>query len=211
MFGKKEEEIKLTTLIGEGARLGGDFYALGSARIDGFIGGNVSVEGTLIVGVSGKISGDVTADAVIIGGEVEGNIIAPKKAELTNTAKVMGDIRTAVIVIDEHAVFQGKCSMDPAEPDKKAAALAEKAANASKSSAKAALDEALKEAAPAPKVEGEPQIVSGESTQTEEAVKEVGKDTAQEEKISTESTQYENGSEQTAENIQDKKQEEESE
>ncbi len=153
MFGKKEEEIKLTTLIGEGAEVEGNFSALGSARIDGHIGGNVSVEGTLIVGVSGRISGDVNADAVIVGGEVAGNIIAPKKAELTNTAKVLGDIQTAVIVIDEHAVFQGKCSMDPAEPDKKAAALAEKAANASKNSAKAAMDEVLKDAAPMSKVE----------------------------------------------------------
>ncbi|MBR1853448.1 MAG: polymer-forming cytoskeletal protein [Lachnospiraceae bacterium] len=150
MFGKKEEEIKLTTLIGEGAKLDGDFSALGSARIDGIIGGDVEVEGTLILGVSGKINGNVKADAAIIGGEVQGNIVAPKKAELTNTAKVMGDIQTAVIVIDEHAVFQGKCSMEQGEPDDKTQALAEKSANASKKSAQNALDEAMKEVLPLP-------------------------------------------------------------
>lgn len=163
MFGKKEEEIKITTLVGEGAELDGDFSARGSARIDGYIGGNVTVEGTLIIGVSGRISGDVTADAVIVGGEVQGNIIAPKKAELANTAKVLGDIKTAVIVIDEHAVFQGKCSMDPADPDKKTAALAEKAANISKNTAKTALDEALKDVTPVPKTEAATQIMAAET------------------------------------------------
>ena len=114
MFGKKEEEVKITTLIGEGAQLTGGFTAPGSARVDGHIGGDVAVEGTLIVGITGKITGNVTAEAVLIGGEVQGNIEAPQKAELTGTAKVMGDIKTAVIVIDENAVFHGKCDMEQA-------------------------------------------------------------------------------------------------
>ena len=111
MFGKKEEEIKLTTLIGEDAKLVGNFSVLGSARIDGYIEGNASAAGMLIIGVNGKICGGISAETVIVGGEVQGNIIATKRAELTNTAKVVGDIQTEVIVIDEHAVFQGKCNM----------------------------------------------------------------------------------------------------
>lgn len=116
MFGKKEEDLKLTTLIGEGAKLDGNFSVPGSTRIDGQIDGNVSVEGTLIVGVSGKINGDVSTETLILGGEVQGNISASKRAELTNTAKVMGDIQTAVIVIDENAVFQGKCNVGSENP-----------------------------------------------------------------------------------------------
>lgn len=121
MFWKKEQEVKITTLIGEGAELDGGFRAPGSARVDGHVNGSVSVTGTLIVGTTGRINGDVTADAVLIGGEVSGNIKAPQKAELTGTAKVIGDIATAVIVVDENAVFQGKCDMNRAEADEKPA------------------------------------------------------------------------------------------
>lgn len=155
MFGKKEEEIKITTLIGEGSTLGGNFSAMGSARIDGRVDGNVTVEGTLIVGATGSIYGNVKADAVIIGGDVEGNVIAPTKAELTGTGRVQGDISTAVIVIDENAVFQGKCNMNQSESDEKQQAMAVKAVNASKKSAKAALEEALREVHEAEKREAE--------------------------------------------------------
>ncbi len=109
----------MSTLIGAGAELTGDFTLDGSARIDGKIGGNVTVTGNLILGAGSIVTGDVQAASVLIGGEVTGNITAPEKAELTASAKVLGDIATKVIVIDEHAVFQGKIDMNQTVPDRK--------------------------------------------------------------------------------------------
>ena len=117
MFGKKADEIKLTTLIGEGAKLDGDFCVQGSARIDGLIEGNVEVQGILILGVNGKITGNVKADEVIIGGEVCGNILAAKNAELTETAKVSGNIQAESTEIDEQAEFPGKCNTESMQTD----------------------------------------------------------------------------------------------
>ena len=74
-----------------------------------------------------------------------GNITAPEKAELTASAKVLGDIATKVIVIDEHAVFQGKIDMNQTVPDRKGKARTAKAVRAGRKSAKAAIAEALKE------------------------------------------------------------------
>lgn len=145
MFGKKNEQIKLGTLIGESTELGGNLSAKGSARVDGHVEGDVTVEGTLIVGASGRISGNVSAEAVLIGGEVLGNVSAPKKAELTASAKVLGDIATAVIVIDEHAVFQGRVDMNQEVPNKKAAAAKKPAPRPGRKSAKAIMEEALRE------------------------------------------------------------------
>lgn len=143
----RQKEVKITTLIGKGAELKGDFTVEGSARIDGRVQGNVTISGSLVVGSGASILGDVSADSVLIGGEVLGNITAPKKAEITATAKVMGDVSTSVIVIDEHAVFQGKCDMNQAEPEKKRNGLEVKKTRTGKRSAKAALVEALKEVA----------------------------------------------------------------
>ena len=146
MLGKKNKEIKISTLLGRGTELKGDFSAKGSARIDGKIEGNVTVAGSLIVGAGASITGDITAKEILIGGEVIGNIDAPEKAELTATAKVLGDITTQVIVIDENAVFQGKCDMNQAVPNKKTRSNTAKAVRAGRKSAKAAIAEALKEA-----------------------------------------------------------------
>ena len=145
MLGKKSTDTKINTLIGAGAELNGDFTLDGSARIDGKIGGNVTVTGSLILGAGSVVTGEVQAASVLIGGEVTGNITAPEKAELTAAAKVLGDIATKVIVIDEHAIFQGKIDMNQTVPDKKGKAKAAKATRAGRKSAKAAIAEALKE------------------------------------------------------------------
>ena len=78
MLGKKNADTKMSTLIGAGAELTGDFTLDGSARIDGKIGGNVTVTGNLILGAGSIVTGDVQAASVLIGGEVTGNITAPE-------------------------------------------------------------------------------------------------------------------------------------
>lgn len=138
------KEIKITTIIGKGAECNGDFSAQGSARIDGCVNGSVTVAGTLIVGTEGCVNGDISAQNVIVGGEVVGNINTPEKAELTATARVLGDITTSVIVIDENAVFQGKCDMNQEVPGKRQRPNP-RALRAGKKSAKAAIAEALRE------------------------------------------------------------------
>lgn len=139
----KKAETKISTIIGKGAVLDGDFTAEGSVRMDGTVEGNVTVTGQLLVGATGKIHGNIDAQAVVIGGEVTGSVKAPERAELTSTARVIGDIRTGVIVIDEKAIFQGKCDMNQEEAKPKKRPVRE--SRAGKKSAKDALKEALKE------------------------------------------------------------------
>ena len=145
MLKAKEKQVQINTLIGKGCELTGDFFVQGSARIDGKINGNVKATGTLIVGSTGNISGTVDAKTVVIGGEVLGDVIAPDKTELTATAKVLGDIATKVIVIDENAVFQGKCDMNQTAPDKKTKSKIMRTTRTGRKTAKAAIAEALKE------------------------------------------------------------------
>lgn len=150
---RKNAEVKIGTLLGKGTEVQGNFISQSSARIDGTVNGSVEVTGNLLIGTGGTVNGNVTADTVLVGGEVTGNISAPEKVELTATAKVLGDISTKVIVIDENAVFQGKVDMNQTAPDKKGRLNSVKAARAGKKSAKAALAEALKEVAEAEQAE----------------------------------------------------------
>lgn len=143
MTGKKESTV-ITTILGKGSLVNGDFIVKQSARIDGEVQGDVNVAGTLIVGAGARIDGNIEADTAIIGGDVVGNIQAPSKVELTVTAKVMGDITTNVIVIDENAIFQGRCNMNQDAPRRKNPAV-KKAVKEGRRSAKAALQEALRE------------------------------------------------------------------
>ena len=107
----KNQILNISTLLGKGSVVNGDFAAPGSARIDGKITGNVNVEGTLVIGTSGIIKGNVKCSGIIVGGDIEGNVIAPERAELASTSRIIGDIHTGNIIIDEKALFQGKIIM----------------------------------------------------------------------------------------------------
>ena len=143
MTGKKDSTV-ITTILGKGCVVTGDFTVDQSARIDGEIQGDVYVSGTLIMGAGARIDGNIEAGEAIIGGDVVGNILAQNKVELTVTAKVIGDITTNVIVIDENAIFQGRCDMNQDAPRRKNPAV-KKAVKDGKRTAKAALQEALRE------------------------------------------------------------------
>lgn len=143
---KKGETTEIKTILGKGCVVGGDFSCETGARIDGTVEGNVKVVGQLIVGESGVIRGDVECTAMVLGGIIVGDVLAPERAELIATAKLMGDLKTAAIVIDEKAIFQGKCDMYQEEPEGAAKAKKRRGpAKTAKRSAKAALVEALAE------------------------------------------------------------------
>lgn len=159
----KKANAKIGTIIGKGAVIGGDFTAEKSVRMDGVIEGNVKVTGEIVIGATGRVNGNVEAAAAIIGGEVYGNVTAPERVELTPTARLIGNIKTGLVVIDEKAVFQGGCDMnqDPASGAKAKKRIARET-RAGKKSAKDALQEALREVraenADAEELDFEPEI-----------------------------------------------------
>lgn len=140
----KKSETVITTIIGKDSVVEGDFRAAGSVRLDGTVEGNVEVTGNLIIGETGKIHGNLEATSVIIGGEITGNVNTSLRTELTSTARLIGDIKTTLIVIDEKAIFQGRCDMN--QDDVKAKRRPARESRAGKKSAKEAIREALREA-----------------------------------------------------------------
>ncbi len=69
-----------------------------------------------------------------IAGEINGNLAAPQgKVEISDTGKVIGDITCKGIIIDENAVFHGKCEMT--NLDKNSAAIAKERMVAEKEAA----------------------------------------------------------------------------
>ena len=102
----------ITSFIAAGAIVDGPFSAKESTRIDGTINGNVSVNGSLIVGPEAKIVGAVSATNLFLAGEIQGNVSAGTgKVEISDTGKLIGDLTAKTLVIDENAIFQGQCNM----------------------------------------------------------------------------------------------------
>lgn len=114
MFGKSKDEVKIETIIGEETLLQGTIKAKSGVRIDGkFEGGDIEGH-TVIVGTSGVVSGDISAQKVIIGGKVTGNITT-HLLEIQRHAQVYGDVHTSILTISEGAIYEGHCVMSVPE------------------------------------------------------------------------------------------------
>lgn len=99
------------TLIGSEAYFQGTLTAKGSLRIDGRLEGSIVDAQSVVIGESGKVNGDLSAESVTVSGEVKGNITAGQSLELLAKSSVQGDVRTPKILIEETAVFDGHCAM----------------------------------------------------------------------------------------------------
>lgn len=100
------------TFLGKGSHFKGVVSFEGTIRIDGRLEGEIHTKGTLVVGEHAVIEGDVSADVVMSGGRITGNIIAKEKVQLLSTGVVMGTIKTPLLTIEEGVRFMGNCEAE---------------------------------------------------------------------------------------------------
>lgn len=101
------------SILGEGMVIDGRLKVSGSALIHGVVTGNIEADPNselVVIGVgeTGRVMGDITATQVMIGGVVEGNVLANARLEVMSTATIQGDIHYGALVIDEGAQVIGK-------------------------------------------------------------------------------------------------------
>lgn len=120
MFSKKNVTAQLdapNTVIGRGvlleaARLTGKE----SVRIDGMFRGNIDIDGSLVIGDTGGVTGDIRAKCVVVAGRVNGNIACDTMLHFASTAKVQGDIVTQSLIVDEGSQVFGNYSVGEQPP-----------------------------------------------------------------------------------------------
>jgi cytoskeletal protein CcmA (bactofilin family) len=99
------------TFIGAGALFEGTLHLQGDFRIDSEFRGELTTEGTIVVGPSGSVVGDLRAREVEVFGAVVGDIHARRQLVLRAGARLHGNIETACLEIERHAFFKGGTSM----------------------------------------------------------------------------------------------------
>jgi cytoskeletal protein CcmA (bactofilin family) len=107
----KKSEKGFFTMIGEGACFEGTVNVPHGIRIDGTFKGKIEASEMLTIGNTGVVEADVKAKSIIIGGKVSGNIVGAERVELESRASLTGDLQTRDLVINEGALFHGKCLM----------------------------------------------------------------------------------------------------
>jgi cytoskeletal protein CcmA (bactofilin family) len=117
----------------------GQIFSREDLTIDGEVEGSVELhEHRLTVGPHGKLQAGVKAREIVVLGSVHGNVEASDKIDIRKDARLVGDIKTARIVIEDGAYFKGSIDIARPETTKPAAAPAPKPVVSTSSSSSAA-------------------------------------------------------------------------
>jgi cytoskeletal protein CcmA (bactofilin family) len=101
-----------TVNIGKSVVIKGELNGSEDLTIEGTVEGKIELrQNVLTIGPNGKIKAQLFAKAVIILGEVTGNVTATEKVDIRDNGSVDGDIAAPRVAIAEGAHFRGSIDM----------------------------------------------------------------------------------------------------
>jgi len=104
-------------VLGKSVIVKGQIYGREDLTIDGEVEGTVELqEHRLTIGPNGKVMATIKAREVVVLGTVHGNVETRDKIQIRKDAKLVGDIRTARIEIEDGAYFKGNIDIVRTEP-----------------------------------------------------------------------------------------------
>ena len=103
----------LRSFLGEGTAITGEVKFTEIMRVDSEVNGTITSEnGSLLVMEKGRVKATVQAGTIEVSGIIEGTVTARNGVKIHPTGKVYGDIYTPSLIIENGAVFDGKCHMN---------------------------------------------------------------------------------------------------
>ena len=89
----------------------GDVSVKGDLLVYGTIHGDVKSSGDIITAKHSVINGNMESQNASISGKIKGNLTIKSKITLKKNAHLEGDLKAAIITLEEGAKFDGMCSM----------------------------------------------------------------------------------------------------
>jgi len=105
----RSEETNST--IGLSSYFEGRFAVKGAIRIDGKFEGDALVVDKVFIGPKGRVKTNVKASSVVVEGILIGNIQATNRVLLLPTSRILGDIQTPELIIQNGTILKGRCTI----------------------------------------------------------------------------------------------------
>ena len=105
------EGATLNGFLDKGSHLKGELSFEETFRIDGKFEGKIPSGSELILGDSAEVDAEIHVERLSINGSLKGTVRASERIEIHPRARVMADLQTPVLRIEEGAFFQGSCDM----------------------------------------------------------------------------------------------------
>ena len=79
--------------------------------IRGKVSGEISASGFLVIDEDAVVNANISAQRVLIRGQVKGDVTAVEKVEVTLTGKLAGNVTAPEIFMETGCIFNGRCTM----------------------------------------------------------------------------------------------------
>jgi len=104
-----------STIVGQTMLIKGNLEGDEDLTVQGRIEGSLNLTKTLIIEPNGVVKADVSVANAVISGVMVGNLTASDSLEITDTGRMVGDIRAPRVIIVEGASVRGKVDMGDLE------------------------------------------------------------------------------------------------
>jgi cytoskeletal protein CcmA (bactofilin family) len=119
------ESLRGAAVIGKSVVIKGEIHSREDLTIDGEVEGIVEAqENRITIGSNGRLRAKVKGREIVVLGNIQGDVEASDKIDIRKDAKLVGDIKTARIVIEDGAYFKGSIDITRTEVAKPAPAPA---------------------------------------------------------------------------------------
>lgn len=114
----EEKERKNTTVLGEETEFEGELAFSDNLVITGSFRGTIQATGDLEIDRTGSCEvSRISANSIVVSGNVVGNLYAPERIELCTGSAVCGELETGRLRIADNVTFDGQVTMIETVPD----------------------------------------------------------------------------------------------
>ena len=100
-------------MLNSDVEIKGNLKFSGELTFDGKLDGEIQTDGTLNLGDSAVVNGNISAQTVVLRGKINGNVVAKDKIDIKAKTELIGDIRASKLSVEEGVTFVGKTEVNP--------------------------------------------------------------------------------------------------
>ena len=102
------------SLVDRHSSFEGSFATSRDIRIEGKASGTISSAGTVVIAEGASVTATIEAEHLIVSGDLMGEVRCRGRLQVSPTGRLRGKVSTAILVIDEGAVYEGELDMGAA-------------------------------------------------------------------------------------------------
>lgn len=109
---------EINAFLGAGTVYEGKLNFQGAVRIDGIFSGEITSDGTLIVGKDARISGTFQVGELMLSGNLRGDVTTKRRTVIHSSGVLDGTLHTPCLLTEEGGIIDGQIVMKKGGPEK---------------------------------------------------------------------------------------------